>query len=108
VGLCIPLSLLGSGSVSTFTLQRRTVGGVVFYAVSLASKERRRIVLPRSFCFLCCPVKVQGYCHGLIIQSHRLSSLGHHGGVTTVHEFYVLMAAQCEDHGDATVVGPCV
>jgi hypothetical protein len=40
--LCIPLSLLGNGSVNTFPRQRRIVEGVVFYAVRVVSKERRR------------------------------------------------------------------
>jgi hypothetical protein len=51
VCLCIRLSLLGNGSVKTFLRKRRTVGGVVFYAVHVVSEESRRLVLPRSSCF---------------------------------------------------------
>jgi hypothetical protein len=39
VSLCIPLSLLGNGSVNTFSRQRRIVGGVVFYPVRVVSKK---------------------------------------------------------------------
>jgi hypothetical protein len=52
LSLCIPLSFLGNNSVKTFPRQRRIVGGVVFYAVRLASKESMRVVLPRTSCFL--------------------------------------------------------
>jgi hypothetical protein len=38
---------LGSGSINTFPQQRRIVGGV-FYSVRVVSKERRRLVLPRT------------------------------------------------------------
>jgi hypothetical protein len=43
VSLCVyvPLSLLGKGSVNTFPLQRRIVGGVVFCAVHVILKESR-------------------------------------------------------------------
>jgi hypothetical protein len=44
VGLCI-LSLLGNNSIKTFPRQRR-IGGVVFYAVRVVSKENRRLILP--------------------------------------------------------------
>jgi hypothetical protein len=43
VGVCIPLSLLGNGSVNTFLRQRRIVGGVFFYPVHVVSKESRRL-----------------------------------------------------------------
>jgi hypothetical protein len=50
VGLCIPLSFLGNGSVNTFPLQRRIVGGVVFYAVCVVSVESLWVcVSPLSF-----------------------------------------------------------
>jgi Zn-finger protein len=39
VGLCIPLSLLGNGSVNTFPREQRIVGGVVFYMVHVVSKK---------------------------------------------------------------------
>jgi hypothetical protein len=46
VFVCIPLSLLGNGSVknvtaatSTYTTTIRIVGRVVFYAIRVASKE---------------------------------------------------------------------
>jgi hypothetical protein len=42
--------LLCKNSVKTFPRQRRIVGGVVFYAVLDASKESRRLVLPRISC----------------------------------------------------------
>jgi hypothetical protein len=53
--LYIPLSLLGKGSVkcnrdNEYTLNKRIVRGVVFYAVHVVSKERRRLGLPRT-CF---------------------------------------------------------
>jgi hypothetical protein len=50
VRLCTPLSLLGNNSVKTFPQERRIVGGVVFYAVRVVSKESRRLVLPRTSC----------------------------------------------------------
>jgi hypothetical protein len=50
--LCIPLSLLGIGSVNTFPLQRKIVGDLVFYAVRVVSKKSRRLVLPRTSCLL--------------------------------------------------------
>jgi hypothetical protein len=52
VCLCIPLSLLGNGSINTFPRQRGIVGGIVFYAVRVVSKESRRLVLPRTSCCL--------------------------------------------------------
>jgi hypothetical protein len=39
VCLCIPLSLLGNGSVNTFPRQQRIFGGVVFHMVCVISKE---------------------------------------------------------------------
>jgi hypothetical protein len=50
VDLCIPLSLQGSGSVNTFPWQWRIVGGVIFYAVRVVSKESRRLILPKTSC----------------------------------------------------------
>jgi hypothetical protein len=46
----IPLSLLSNNSVKKFPRQRRIVGGVVFYAVLVASKESGRSVLPITSC----------------------------------------------------------
>jgi hypothetical protein len=52
VSVCVYLlSLLGDGSVKTFPRQQRIVGGVIFYAVRVISKESRRLVLPRCSCF---------------------------------------------------------
>jgi hypothetical protein len=48
--VCISLSFLGNSSVKTFPRQRRIFGSVVFYAVSVASKESRRLVLPGTSC----------------------------------------------------------
>jgi hypothetical protein len=48
----IPLSLEGNGSVNTFSPQQRIVGGVVFYAVCVASKENRQIVQTRTSCIM--------------------------------------------------------
>jgi hypothetical protein len=45
VGLYIRLSLLGKNSVKTFARQRRIVGGVVFCAVRVMSKECIRLSL---------------------------------------------------------------
>jgi hypothetical protein len=42
VCLCMPLSLLSNNLVKTFPRQRTVVGGVVFYAFSVVSKESRR------------------------------------------------------------------
>jgi hypothetical protein len=51
VGLTVfHLSLLGNGSVNMFTRQRGIVGGVVFYAVLVASKKSRQLVLLRTSC----------------------------------------------------------
>jgi hypothetical protein len=47
VYLRIPLTLLGNGSVNTFSRQRGIVGDV-FYAVRVVSKESRRLVLPKT------------------------------------------------------------
>jgi hypothetical protein len=58
--MCIPLSLLGSSLVKVLLLQqiqrskRRIVEGIVFYAVCVTSKESRRLVLPRTCCFMLC------------------------------------------------------
>jgi hypothetical protein len=49
--LCIPLPLLGNGSVKT-SRQRIFVGGVVSYEVRVVSKKSRWLVLPGTFCFL--------------------------------------------------------
>jgi hypothetical protein len=46
--VCIPLQLQGNGSVNTFQLQGRIVGGVVFYVVRVLSKESGRILLKTS------------------------------------------------------------
>jgi hypothetical protein len=51
VCLRIPLSLLGNNSVNTFPLLRRIVGGVVFYAVRVETKESR-------LCFLGFPLSL--------------------------------------------------
>jgi hypothetical protein len=44
--MCIALSLLGNGSVNTFSRQSKSVGRVVFYEVRIISKECKRLVLP--------------------------------------------------------------
>jgi hypothetical protein len=49
--LCIPLSLLSNHSVKTLPRQRSIVGGVVFYAVRVVSKETR-LFLPSCYCVL--------------------------------------------------------
>jgi hypothetical protein len=48
VCLCIPLSLVGKNFVRTLPRQRRIVGGVVFCAAHVVSKEIRQLVLPRT------------------------------------------------------------
>jgi hypothetical protein len=48
VCLCIPLSLLGNNSGTTYPQQRRIVGGVVFYEIRVVSKDSRWLVLPRT------------------------------------------------------------
>jgi hypothetical protein len=45
----MPLSLISNKSVKTFPWQIN-VGGIVFYAVPIVSKESRRLVLPRTSC----------------------------------------------------------
>jgi hypothetical protein len=52
VCLCVPLSMLGSNTVKTFSRQRIIVGGVVFYAVGVLSKESRRLMFPITSCFM--------------------------------------------------------
>jgi hypothetical protein len=52
VCLYIPLSLLGNNSVKTFPLQWKIVGGVVFYAVHVVSKESRRLFFPELLVYL--------------------------------------------------------
>jgi hypothetical protein len=57
VCLCISLSLLGNGSVNTFSRQRGIVVGVIFYVVQVVWKESRVSVLHRTsssffFCIL--------------------------------------------------------
>jgi hypothetical protein len=53
----VPLSLLGNGSVKRYRCNeyprnKRIVGGVVFYAVRVVSKESNRLFLPRTFCVI--------------------------------------------------------
>jgi hypothetical protein len=50
VCLCIPLPLQGNGSVHMLLQQWRILGGVIFYAVHVISKESRWLVLPRTSC----------------------------------------------------------
>jgi hypothetical protein len=56
VCMCIPQSLPGNSSVKSYrrndytSNSRRTVGRVVFYTVSVASKKSRRLVLPITYC----------------------------------------------------------
>jgi hypothetical protein len=61
VRLCIPLSLLGNNSVKTFLRQRKIVGGVVFNAVHVVSKESMRVVLPRTSCFISSSAELSNY-----------------------------------------------
>jgi hypothetical protein len=49
--VCIPLSLLGNGSVNTFPWRRRIVGSIVLCAVCAVSKEGRLVVLLRTSCY---------------------------------------------------------
>jgi hypothetical protein len=51
-GLCIPLPLLGNGSVNMFPRQTGIVGDIVFYAVCVVSKEGWLLVLTRNSCYL--------------------------------------------------------
>jgi hypothetical protein len=51
-----PLSLLGNNTVKTFPRLRIIIGGVVFYAVRVVSKESRLLVLPRTSCYLYCSI----------------------------------------------------
>jgi hypothetical protein len=45
MGLYIPLSLLGNGSINTFSQQYCIVGGVTFCAVHDKTEESRQLVL---------------------------------------------------------------
>jgi hypothetical protein len=45
--MCIPLWLLGNGSVNTFPWKRRIVG-IVSYAVRVVLKKSKLLVLPRA------------------------------------------------------------
>jgi hypothetical protein len=49
VCLCISVLLLNNNSVRMFRRLRRIVGGVVFYAILVVSKQSRRLVLPNIF-----------------------------------------------------------
>jgi hypothetical protein len=51
VGLSTPLSLIGNGSVNIILWQWKIFRCVVFYAICVVSKESKRLVLPRTFCF---------------------------------------------------------
>jgi hypothetical protein len=46
------LSLLGNGSVNRIPRQLRIIGGVVFYAICVVTKESKLLVLPRISCKL--------------------------------------------------------
>jgi hypothetical protein len=76
VCLYIPLSLLGNNSVKTFPRQRRNVGGVVFYAAHVVSKESRRLVLPTTSCFFLTEVSARSsaahgqWCTGAPVCTH--------------------------------------
>jgi hypothetical protein len=50
------LSLIVNGSISMFQRQRRIVGGFVFYAVRVVSKESRLSVIPRTSRFILRPM----------------------------------------------------
>jgi hypothetical protein len=62
VGLCIPLSLLGNSPVNTFPRQQRIVGSIVFYVVCFVPKENRRLVLPRTSCYMNCQIDHNHFC----------------------------------------------
>jgi hypothetical protein len=46
VCMCIPLSLLGNGTLRRFRSNMRMVGLAVFYVVRVLSKEIMRVILP--------------------------------------------------------------
>jgi hypothetical protein len=50
-GEAIHLSFLRNNLVKTFQWQERIVGGIVFYVVHVVSKENKRLVLPRTYCY---------------------------------------------------------
>jgi hypothetical protein len=69
VCLCVPLSLLGNGSVKAPLLLLGN--GYVLYAVRVVLKESRRLVLPRTSCFyitvlnaafIFCIIYILSYC----------------------------------------------
>jgi hypothetical protein len=45
------IMLLGNSLINIFPWQRRTVGGVIFHAVCVISKESRRLMLTRTSCY---------------------------------------------------------
>jgi hypothetical protein len=51
MGPCIPLSLLGNNSVKILPRERRIIGGIVFYAVRVVSKDSSRTVVPKTSCY---------------------------------------------------------
>jgi hypothetical protein len=51
VSLCIPLLLLGSKSVKTFSRQQGIVEGAVLNVVRELSKESKRLVLRITSCY---------------------------------------------------------
>jgi hypothetical protein len=63
VGRCIPLSLLGNNSVNILPRQRRIIGGVVFCATYVVSKESSSLDLPRTSCF--CYSEVKELCNNI-------------------------------------------
>jgi hypothetical protein len=44
VGLCIPLLLMGNGSINTFLLQQSIIGGIIFFAVCVMWKEIKQFL----------------------------------------------------------------
>jgi hypothetical protein len=68
ISLCIPFSLLNNGLVTILSQQRKSVGSVVFYAVCFVWRERRRLVLPRTFCYY---LKLTSFACGYFIKFNQ-------------------------------------
>jgi hypothetical protein len=60
--LCIPLPLLGNGSVNTFSSQRKIFRDVALYAAHLVSNESMRLLLSRTS-YLDCGTRRSTRCH---------------------------------------------
>jgi hypothetical protein len=98
------ISFLGNSWVKqTLPRQGRIVGGVVFYAVCVVSKEIRRLVIPRTFCLKIGEVSQKwGLC---FLKMWRLSV----GAETVLHIWLTTTIAgtTCRSRGRFSRAGSC-